>query len=1022
MMSMSALARRSFSALSNQQIRSLSSQIGSFGRSSSIRLHRHNHGYHHFSRGKSSFAKLSKANDIKPSYGAASVISHAEDNDGSGSDEDTPPEKNDDDLEANRYEEWHQLKQQELQDLSSTTDQILAAVSFSSHEIDSILELMTKWRDFNTQITPEVHNLSHFRRKHPQYPPSDFMADVTFEAAAKCQSLLTHLLAGNNVIPAAQVKAYKLCMETWSQVYHSSCGDRAEDILEAYGERFGGDMDLAPNLDCYKIVLRGYDRSCSSYFKNAAEDNKAGGSQTPGEKASDVLNLLTSVSAWDLYLKPDLELYSHVMSTIRNSLLNWSGKTRQNVIDRTTYDELAVKAMDTFKDMEMLMEKKSNKLRDISLSEWHCIIQSYSDAIAVASKVRLHSNENLEQSAEDLLHKLEECVSANADAIIQVAAIDGDSTLLKDMQRNIENAYVDAITSKLHSTTKQRGHFDDLSSALQNVDSSEQIFCRMKDRSQVLSPFLFPAPTQDHYGALIECVCECLHNEYAASGDNAMRRLEELPHTKAARLLAELEGVHLTSSDSQPIDGSIYSSVIWAQCQVVLWKSIMERERFFDVADMVEKLLKETEEKYNEGLVNFSASRDATIMYNSVFRFYSKRSKNRSGGMGSKLSKRTLHLLDGLEHWNKTSGGKVKPDDITFNLIIKILSDNGVEVESVHSRMRAFGIKPNEKHYHAAMRSQGAAGDSAMKAESILSQVKNKYAYDGSAKPTTALYTSCISSFGSSVEHNNVAKVLELTKELADLYDTTKDEAFKPDIMFYSAVLDALSKAKDDAALGHALRILDEIETKHSEGEIETGPNRVTYTSILYAIAKSPTPNSAKAAEDLMHRMIRRSNDLNDDSLQPDVVAYTALIQALANSREKDSIDRAVKWFREMKAQYLTGNGLARPNKMTYTALINCWGNSKRPDAPERATEILSMMEEEAENGHFDSKPDAFVYSSIIKLLSKTRSDDKATRVWRLYERMRSKYESGDVEMKPNNVIVSSDISIEVIDLPMSTY
>jgi pentatricopeptide repeat protein len=1006
---MSALARRSFSVLKSQQrVRLLSTRIGNraaCGSSSSLRLGRYVNGCESVTRHASSFAKLSKANEIKPSYGAASVTSNDQD---TKSDEDTL-RKNDDDPDAHRYQEWHSLKQQELRGLSSSADEILTAVSFSNNEIDSILELMMKLRNFNTQITPELHSLSHFRRKHPMYPPSDFMAEVTFEAAAKCQTLLAHLLAGNNVIPTAQVKAYKLCMETWSNVYHLSCGDRSEDILEAYGERFGGDMDLAPNLDCYKIVLRGYNRSCSSFFKSETEDDRDGKRQTPGEKASDVLDLLTSVSAWDLYLKPDLELYSYVLSAIRNTLLDWRGKARQNVIERKKYDELATKAMGAFKEMEMLMETKKKKFGDLSLSEWNCIIQSYSDAIAIASKVRLQNNEKLEQSAEDLLLKLEDFVLENADSIVQVAATDGDSTLLKDMQRNIEGAYVDAIASKLHSTMKRRGHFDNLSSALQNVDLSEEIFLRMKDRSQALSPFLFPAPTQDHYGALLECVCECLYNEYSASGENAMRRLEELPHTKAARLLAELEEMQSTSPDFQPIDGSIYSLVIWAQCQVVLWKSIMQRERFFDVADTVENMLEKAEENYNESLLTFSSSRDATIMYNSIFRFYSKRSKNRSGGMASKLSKRTMCLLDGLERWNTTSGGQVKPDDVTFNLIIKILSDNGLydEVESVHSRMRAFGITPNEKHYHAAMRSLGAPGDCALKAESILNEVKGKYSEDGSAKPTTALYTSCISSFGSSAEHNKVAKILGLTKELNDLYVATKDEAFKPDMMFYSAVLDALSKSKDDAALDHALRLLDELENKHSNGEIDTGPNRITYTTVLHAIAKSSKPNSAKAAEDLMNRMIQRSNDLNDDSLQPDKVTYTALIQALANNRQ---VDRAEKWFREMKAQYLTGNASARPNKMTFTALINCWGNSKRPEASERATELLAMMEEEAENGHFDSKPDAFVYSSIIKLLSKTRSDDKATRVWRLYEQMRSKYESGDVEMKPNNVIVSSDM------------
>jgi hypothetical protein len=245
---------------------------------------------------------------------------------------------------------------------------------------------------------------------------------------------------------------------------------------------------------------------------------------------------------------------------------------------------------------------------------------------------------------------------------------------------------------------------------------------------------------------------------------------------------------------------------------------------------------------------------------------------------------------------------------------------------------------------------------------------------------------------------------LELSKELTDLYATTNDKAFKPDAMFYSAILDALSKTKDDTALPHSLRILDELETKTKHSE---GVNRFAYTNVLHAIGKSSVSDSVKMAEDLIRRMIKRSNDLNDPSILPDNVAYTALIQVLANSRQKDSVDRAMTWFKKMEDQYLAGDESAEPNKMTYTALINCWAKSNRIDAPQKVSEILARMEEAYENGHFDSKPDVFVYGSIIKVLSRSKSDDKATRIWQLYEQMKTKYESGDIEMQPNNITVS---------------
>lgn len=962
----------------------------------------------------------SKENKSATGLEATSVTSN-EGVDDSASEDDTSS-NHDEGVDTKKYEEWHNQKQQELEHLSTTTDQLLTAVSLSNNEMDSILELMSKWKEFNTQITPEMHSLSPFRKKNPQYRPSEFMTIATFEAAAKCQSLLTHLLAGNNAPPRAQVKAYKLCMETWSQVYHSSCGDRTEDILESYGERFGGDMDLAPTLDCYKIVLRGHERSCSSYFTPEESVNREDGERTPGEKAWDVLNLLSEVSGWDLYLKPDVELYSQVISTMRHGLVDWKGRMRNSIQGKKSA-ELAIKAVKAFEEMKSLLQEQQNKLDELSLNEWRGIIRSYGDIIAIVSKVRSQGNSKFKLNADELLRELEDFVSNNSDTIIRTAAIDGDSALLKDMQGRIEEAYTSAITSQLNSTTKRNGHFSSLGEALKNVERSEQIFGQMKDRAQASSPFLFPAPTQNQYSALIECVCECLYRDFSGSGDRVMGQLEEFPHSKATRLLSELEELHAANPDNQPIDGSIYASVMWGKCQVLHWKSIMQREKYFEAADAIQEFLETTEEKHNAGRVSFSSYKDATLMYNAAYRFYSARSKNKKDGMSRKIARRALRLFYQLQHWHDASGGKIRPDDVTFSLIIKILSDNGslddkqsFGLNTLFARMESFGIKPNEKHYHAAIRAQnrqnpsGCIDDSPMNAESLLQHAKEKYAEDGSVKPTTTLYTECISAYGASVKHNSIAKVLELANELTSLYKTTKDAAFKPDMIFYSTIIDALSKVKSDEALDCALRILDEAETMHSSGEVEDGPNRYVYTNVLNAIAKSSKPNRAKMADDLMQRMIKRAKDLKDDSLLPDTVTYTSLIQALANSREKDSIDRALKWFREMESQYLIGNDAVRPNKMTYTALINCWSYSNRPEAPEKVASILTKMEEAAEEGHFDSKPDAFVYGSIIKMMNKSKSDDKAARVWRLYERMKSKYESGDAEMKPNNIIVSYGI------------
>jgi hypothetical protein len=917
------------------------------------------------------------------------------------------------------YEAWHVSKKQELQKLCAATDEVLNTIPLSTNEIDSILHVMASWNYFNASITPEMNSLSEFRRKNPQYPPSEFMTSVSFEAAAKCQTLLAHLLAANKAPPSSQVEAYKLSMQTWSNVYHPSCGDRVEDILEAYGERFGGDMDRAPTLDCYKMVLDGHVRSCSSYFLQNSEDMTQEGRRTPGEKAWEILNLLSSVSAWgDLYLKPDLTLYSQAISVMRNTLMDWRGRMRDDMLEDEKYNELAMKSLTVFEEMESLLEQINQS--ELSLHEWHCIVRAYTDAIAIVSRANLHGSGRFKELVEVLLPKLEEFVTLNSAVIAHSAGKETykiSQQLSEVMRRNIEQAYTNAISSQL-ILTKTNGYFDDFNAALNNERNSEKIFLRMKTRSEaapIETQYLFPSPTQEHYDAFIECICECLRNKYSTPESNKeMARLEEFPHNKALRVLEELEKLHSESSDTAPIDGSIYTKVVWAKCQVVFWKTIGQQEQYFDVANSIQDMVQKTMERHNQGLVKFFSYGEATKMYNSVFRFYSKRSKNKGGGMGRRLVSRTLRMLDELEHWHDTSDGRIKPDEFTFNLVLKILADNETINDTIFERMKKFRISPNEKHYLTAMRSNSrdstlvSSRDTSLKAESILQQAKEKYKKDKSVKPTTTLFTACISEYGDSSKHNHVAKILELANELKDLYETTKDAAFKPDEMFYSATLDALSKAKGDSALHHALQFLDEIENKHAKGILDNGPNRYAYTNVLHAITKSSISNGAKIAEDLIQRMIDRSDQLSDKSILPDTVTYTALFQIFANSRRADSTDLAEKWFNKMELQYKNGDNLAKPNKRTYTALINCWATrSNRPEAPEKAERILSQMEKDFAEGSLESKPDAFVYGAIIKAWSMSKSEDKAIRVWDLYRRMISKYESGDMEMMPNIFIVS---------------
>lgn len=909
--------------------------------------------------------------------------------------------------------DWHARKEQEFHRLSTETEALLdSAAADEGH----VLSRMREWNAFLSSVTSDINNLSDFRRQNPGYPPSDFMASVTRDAAEQNERLLDHLLDGGRAAPPprAEAEAYALAMEAWSLAFHAHSGDRCEAVLERYGERFGGDMDHMPSLGAYKTVLRAHLKSCPSHFTSR------GGGASPGERALGISNLLANVHAGgDMYLKPDVELHSLAAACARCTLLDWRGRRRLGHVDEGLERDLvgAVPGVAERASLALEEAKVADKKGGVrpSLEEWHLAIRAHADALAVVAKVPVGNDENI---AEKWLTKLEHLVSSNAKDIAssaEYAGMDDAETQgrLSDIRRILEESYTSTLYARL-ILSKEGGSFNDFKAALDNAISSEVIVQGMRQRSQDAPPnmnFLFPFPTPDDYGALIECWCECVRKSYSTSEANAaMEQLEELPHLKAESLLEQLE----IQQAARPIDGSIYMKVIWAWGQVLNWPAIYRQNQFNFAVDAADDLLKKTMHRYENGSVYFDRNPDVTKMYNSLFRIYSKIFNG-----GEIAMNRSLKLFDDMEHWRQRSEGAIaQPDAFTFGLILKTISNSGApsaaaNAEAILRRMEDCGVWPRERHYLGLVRAYARVGQMDVadprKAEAVLHRVKEIYEANKSVKPTVAMYSACIAAYGGSKKFGSVSKVTELFEEVKRLYEETGDKDFQPDSMLYGEVLSAITKAKakDASNIHQAMQLLEAMERSQDLGEIETGPNRYAYTNLINAIAQSRIADGPKLAEGLVLRMGERSKELNDKTILPDVHAYTTLIQVFANSGRSDAIQRAQKWFKQMENQYEDGDSRLKPNKVAYTALINCWRRSDHTDAGMEADKILSMMESKGKDGDLGLKPDAFVYASVIDTWARCNNVDKAVRAWNIYKRMAKQYSEGNMESRPNNVIVS---------------
>lgn len=948
-----------------------------------------------------------------------------------------------------KLQDWHTHKEERLRHLSSNVGRILESPSPMEDENDvlSILSLMEELNSFSRSITSEMHSLNDFRRRHDQYPPSQFMTETTFHAAEQVEGLLTHLLVGFGgedgegkkpmssskslllLTPEQEVQAYRLTMAAWSQVYHPEAGDRCETILEQYGERFGGDINYMPSVDSYKTVLMAHWKSCSSIPTTTTTFDPSNGIGSPGEKALDLLTLLKCVhTAGDMFLMPDAELYALTVAVIRNTLLDWQQRRRyQSKELRRIEEKLARGLVDALGHMESLLDETIQKSRTkgeghgLSLQQWDSAIGAYANGVAITACIPTINDKRTNGAL--LMKKFETFITENSDGIVHSIKTDhlddgiDVQKLLEGIQWRVEDAYTSALSTGL-KLSKETGYFADFHSAHSNAMASDAIVSCMRTRAQEAPPdkqFLFPSPTPQNYRALVMCWCECVRKRYSNPESNIeISKLTELPHLRAATLLRELE-VELAG---RPMDGSIYVDVIWAWGQVMSWPGIYRNHNdYFFAANAVDVILKRAMSQYANEIVFFHWRGTVTKMYNIIFRMHSKIFKG-----ADRIVKRSLTLLDEMEHWYRQSNGAIaQPDEFTFALLLKTISNSGLQssastAESVIQRMNDIGVMPREKHYIGLIRAYYRVGQMDVsdprKAETILRQVKEIYNRNKMVKPNTSMYSAVISAYGGSREYNSVSKVMELFEELKALHKETNDDAFKPDSMLYSAVIDAIAKAKtkNSASLHQAIKLLEKMEHSQDIGETEMGPNRYAYTNILHAINQTRMKDGVTLAEELLHRMDSRSRRLNDESIRPDTQAYTTLIQTFANSKQPDAVQRAQKWFQQMETRAEEGDSGCKPNKVTCTALINCWRRSERAEAGEEAENIISMMERRYEEGVLDMKPDAFVYASAIDAWARGKSPDKSARAWSIYQRMKSQYSMGNMDSKPNNVIMTSII------------
>lgn len=236
------------------------------------------------------------------------------------------------------------------------------------------------------------------------------------------------------------------------------------------------------------------------------------------------------------------------------------------------------------------------------------------------------------------------------------------------------------------------------------------------------------------------------------------------------------------------------------------------------------------------------------------------------------------------------------------------------------------------------------------KVEKLLEDMKRLHIEypDWDVSPNQFTYVTAIDTWA---KVGRVDRVEGLLKEMhAEYRDGAED--LRPSIMAFNGYLVALAR---NGETEKAETVLQHMEDLHSSGELVEPPNVISYSAVLDAFAKYKHVGAAERAESILRRMI-------DQGIKPNNISYNSVIDAFAKSQ---NVERAESLLNEMYELYAHGNFETKPTMRTYCVVLSAWSSSRSPEAGERGEKLLNLMKDLANSGEIDA-PDIVAYNTVL--------------------------------------------------------
>jgi len=176
---------------------------------------------------------------------------------------------------------------------------------------------------------------------------------------------------------------------------------------------------------------------------------------------------------------------------------------------------------------------------------------------------------------------------------------------------------------------------------------------------------------------------------------------------------------------------------------------------------------------------------------------------------------------------------------------------------------------------------------------------------------------------------------------------------------------------------------------------------------VINAYSKSRRDDAPKQALAILEGMISAYKMTNNDKIRPDVITYTAVIDAHAR---RGDYEGAMKVFMMQANDYKKEDNIfAKPNIITFNTMINACSKSDRDDIPETAEQILTIIDVWHGRKDLQEGPNTITYSGVINCWSKSNRPEAPSRALAILETMIAKYKvDGINDVRPNTITYNS--------------